>query len=139
MPAREIKFRACRIDNKELVYGWYVFCRGRHYILEAYNENGYDERWETKDWIEIDPDTLGQYIDLKDKNSKEIYQHDITTNGQDHCLIVWRKDLASFALSKHGWMYDHYFGEAVDPHLVEVVGNRHQNPELLIGKELGDA
>lgn len=42
----------------DFVFGYYVKCRGRHYILQPYNEAGYDERWETEEWIEVDFDTL---------------------------------------------------------------------------------
>lgn len=41
-----------------LVIGYYVKCRGGHYILQEYNNNGYDERWETSEFVEIDFDTL---------------------------------------------------------------------------------
>lgn len=42
----------------DTVEGYYVKARGHHYILQDYNDNGYDERWETSDWIEIDIKTL---------------------------------------------------------------------------------
>ena len=44
----------------EYVIGYYVKCRGRDYILQPYNENGYDERWESEEWIEIDIDSLSR-------------------------------------------------------------------------------
>lgn len=43
------------------IYGYYVFCRGGHYILQAYNSNGYDERWEAREWQEINVNTLESY------------------------------------------------------------------------------
>ena len=55
---KKILFSARALDN-EVVYGFYVYSRSRHYILQEYNEQGgYDERWETSDWIEIQPSSL---------------------------------------------------------------------------------
>lgn len=42
----------------DLVTGYYVKSRGRHYILQEYNDNGYDERWESSEWIEVDKESL---------------------------------------------------------------------------------
>lgn len=43
------------------IYGYYVRCRSRHYILQSYNDGGYDERWEAHEWLEINFDTLEPY------------------------------------------------------------------------------
>ncbi len=56
-----IKFRGKSKDNNQWVYGFYVKSRNRHYILQEYNDSGYDERWETSDWIEVDERTVGQF------------------------------------------------------------------------------
>lgn len=58
-----IRFRAVAKrgrDAGEYVHGYYVKCRGTHYILEETNETGYDER--DGKWIEIEPDTLDQLV-----------------------------------------------------------------------------
>lgn len=53
-------FTGLGIDNVR-VYGFYVYCRSRHYILQAYNDAGYDVRWETHEWQEIQIKSLEAY------------------------------------------------------------------------------
>ena len=53
-------YTALRVDNIR-VYGFYVYCRSHHYILQAYADGGYDERWETHKWQEIQIDSLEPY------------------------------------------------------------------------------
>lgn len=124
---RTIKFRGLRTDGKGWVYG----------DLKRVNDNRFGGQWtyiwvdteETEDSgeeIQVEPYTVGQFTGLFDKNGVEIYEGDFISNGtSDRVLVIWRQDLASFALSKNGWMYDHYFGEAVDPGYCEVIGNTH--------------
>lgn len=69
--SREILFRAERVDNGELVYGFYVcidFPNSKHQIVE-----GYGNMWETHD---IDIKTLAQFTGLTDKNGVKIFEGD---------------------------------------------------------------
>lgn len=80
------------------------------------------------EWI-CKPETISQCTGLKDKNGKLIWENDILNSG--NLVVTWREELASYCLTKKGWMYQHFFGEAVDACDCEVIGNIFDNPELI--------
>lgn len=86
-------YTAFRKDNGKYISGYYVFSRGRHYILEDYNENGYDERWETSDWIEVEPDSLFN------NRVKELEM--VLSKIKDNVLVNYKKDNTYYNLAYH--------------------------------------
>lgn len=119
---REIKFRGLRTHGKGWAYGYYSYSVefSGHFI--EFDNKGKDSQ------EEVIPESVGQFTGLHDKCGEEIYEGDILN---DQIVVTWRADLASFALMKQGWAYDHYFGEAVDAGNTVIIGNIHENPELL--------
>lgn len=122
---REILFKAKRKDNGEWVEGLPGYdINGNITELEVYKRFG-DCRI-----YEVNPDTICQFTGLTDKNGKKIWENDIVHCGTK-LRVSWHHFKASWVLSKKGWLYNHFFGEAVEPEDVEVVGNVFDNAELL--------
>lgn len=125
---REILFRAKYVNAlpgghlyKAWIYGY--LCDNNHI----------NSPFPTEGEFEININTVCQYTGLTDKNGKKIFEDDIVKAGEN-LVVSWKEKLASWCLCKKGWMYNHFFGEAVDAKDCEVIGNIFDNPELLGGQ-----
>lgn len=80
---------------------------------------------------------IEQYTGLKDKNGKEIYENDIVKYGDSAAVIIWREENAEFGVrwldcgveDSISWQI------GIEKTPSEVIGNIHENPELLGGGE----
>ena len=127
---REIIFRGKRIDTGEWVYGNFLQDGGLCFIgknIEVFKEAPFNE-------CLVNPDTVGQYTGLKDRNGKEIWEHDIVKYVfSDTTIIgevVWWSQKCGFYV--HTKSDDDYYELT---HHCEVMMSVHSDPELLEDKK----
>jgi len=150
---RTIKFRGKRLDNGEWVYGDLVhLSNGEACILPE------DGEWRHRLII---PDTVGQFSGLLDKNGKEIYEgdvicmhhffvkydsyepkpirraYDIEVDSDNLITTVsYNRNYAVEFYPHKGWIVrnrsDQHGLRPFDGKVnIEIIGNIHDNPELL--------
>ena len=140
---RDILFRGKRCDNGEWVQGFYV--RADHH----WHKNGIHKDWialgasANGGWFAlhnkyaVKAETVGQFTGLTDKNGKKIFEGD---------FIKIPDDYDEFGINA-GEIYEVYFAFGgfrlkpkyskskgfwlEDDATVEIIGNIHDNPELL--------
>lgn len=132
---REIKFRGKRLDNGEWVVGSLLQDDyGTCMIVEFADHH--------EQWHEVDPETVGQFTGLKDKNGKYIYEGDIIECVDSHGKPV--RHFVEFC-ERRGYYAQYFAGHSplpayeagpiyqdyIDEFGKYVIGNIHDNPELL--------
>lgn len=134
---REILFRGKRIDNGEWVEGipinthigtFIVFEENPHYC----DQYGY---MEIDGLVKVDPATVGQYTGLTDKNGKRIFEGDVIKGlflfGLE-VLSVVDFEGGSFGLKwNRGDIAEFSPFTSICNVSFEVIGNIHDNPELI--------
>lgn len=92
--------------------------------------------------LNIDPNTVGQFTGLYDKNGKEIYEGDIVEWEKDNLKYVvkfWEgmfyASVKEYNEGIFGGFPLHAFTQGDEGYRCEIVGNIHDNTELLKGGE----
>ena len=135
---REILFRGKRVDNSEWIEGFYInvvkvnsFIATGKLTIDSINKNAL-----IPEMYHVIPETVGQYTGATDKNGKKIFEGDIL-----HC--VSRLDNAKMVVIFECGEYRMVLAEKFNDYIEgcgffaitcfekEVVGNIHDNPELL--------
>lgn len=126
-------FKAKRVDDGEWVQGCYIYNIDRdcseslnkfaHRIQPLY-AHAYAEP--------IDPTTICQCTDLKDKNGKLIWENDIIRTKVGTAKVIWDKSEWRIEWLKSDlWRKDLYYWAVKDNQKIEVIGNIFDNPESL--------
>ncbi len=126
---RTIKFRGKRIEDGKWIYG---------YLADEDFINNINEIAIPSE--QVNSTTVGQFTGLKDESGKEIYEGDIIVVGEYERVVLW--DEMGWALMPCEHYHDKTFWVMNIQHPgmdwwklfaneIEIVGNIHDNPELL--------
>ena len=138
---REILFRGKRKDNGEWVEGAFCPKSGDGLHDPLVDRPSIIKLDEPNDgfWFDVDPDTVGQYTGLQDKNGKRIFEGDIVTfktsmsTFKPH-YVRWKEGEARFVVTGKDGVRSYPMDSSFE---YEVIGNIHDNPELLKGENHG--
>lgn len=153
---REILFRGKRIDNyvndksidyvekdaREWVYGDIIhrrYYKNTDIVVIRTEDSGFDNYSD----YEVDPETVGQYTGLTDKNGRKIFEGDICNisipridggfNRHNKCLCSYEDGMYKFSsYSDIYFCMGNGYGYPDTCHQnIEVIDNIHDNPKLL--------
>ena len=138
---REILFRGKRVDSGEWAHGDLMHCN------EIRSKREMTCIWFPADdglthEAHIDPDTVGQYTGLMDKNGKRIFEGDILRYQINIKTAIVGKIVfmcgafvfASEELDRECEIAFATFADdeiSMSQHCIEVIGNIHDHPELM--------
>ena len=149
---REILFRGKDIDNGKWIYGGYVHLHKTTYCYAGSDDGNNDihrivfERM--TDWnlpnqhmmADVLPETVGQYTGLVDKNGVKIFEGDIVSYFKKDILnseVIYKDGCFMFRfISEFTQRMRQSKQEPIFDNVSmcgEVIGNIHDNPELLKG------
>ena len=138
---REILFRGKRLDNGEWIQGDIVQFPVHGVVRIVEQESSYKD-------AEVDSDTVGQFTGLTDKNGRKIFEGDIIHLEYSQVFFggVYFGEYTAEVSYKEGCFITDGTnnGDEIETPLsgfdndeVEIIGNIHDNPELLGGESDG--
>lgn len=142
---REILFRGKCTDTGRWYEGQYIHLHKTTYCFkEDYDRNPDNDIHqivfeEMMDWglpnrhlrADVLPETVGQYTGLTDKNGKKIFEGDIFNIEYPETIV--RNAVIEYVVASFYGSTGFDYWELDDYLEIEVIGNIHDNPELMKG------
>ena len=123
---REILFRGKRADNGQWVNGFYAHeLQGGHFI-SADEGAWYDGPMLS--YVEVIPETVGQYTGFDDKNGVKIFEGDTIHSGEVIGNVVYKDGAFMIRRTNGSGEYKMIIARQAK---FEIIGTIHDNPELL--------
>lgn len=118
---REIKFRGCSKQYKTWEKGFLVIHPDGQCFISR--------RFKAGQWVEVVPESVGQYTGLEHKNGVEIFEGDILFDDHHE-----EYGLVSFEEGKFSVLWETETDDLFENYdVLEIAGNIYENPELLKG------
>ena len=129
MLKRDIVFRGARVCDGHFVNGSLVEVNGECDSNESVPHIVISYGPDTFDWFEVDPETVGQYTGIDDREGEKIFEGDIFKIGAENniytvrfdygCFLAYEDDVQVGILAELSTMF------------IKKIGNIHDNKELL--------
>ena len=126
---REISFRGARVCDGHFVNGSLVEVNGECDSNESVPHIVISYGPDTFDWFEVEPETVGQYTGIDDREGEKIFEGDIFKIGAENniytvrfdygCFLAYEDDVQVGILAELSTMF------------IKKIGNIHDNKELL--------
>lgn len=132
---REIEFRGRSVSDGCWVYGDLEYERDKGLLgkvrIHTYKENGrYDRQYL------VESSTVGEFTGMRDKHGKKIFEGDIIrfVGGKKKVNEGWVDNEFIYTVEYSEGAFRGILGLSKALDAVEVIGNIHDNPELLATK-----
>lgn len=136
---REIIFRGKRVDNGEWVEGCLSLYSepGKVEIMyPCLTEDDHGHIMQDYDFVEVDPDTVGQFTGQIDKHTNRIFEGDILMYDCSKAAysVEWYDDSCGFEPLSDSVNNCGHCGGGMMTDWCEVIGNIHDNPEIKLSR-----